>query len=123
MPRSRNQRNRKIRRYRKSRRGGGNNNLANTNGLNMSNNPTPNFVASNIQRPEPNNLLRFNLPSHNIRPSHNIGLNGVLNSTKRFSRQNAQRNLRQGESNALWANALSSPPIEKKSWTNWMLGR
>lgn len=83
----------------------------------MSNNPTPNFVASNIQRPESNNLLRFN------RPTHNIGLNGVLNSRKRFSRQNGQRNLRQGESNALWANALTSPPIGKRTWKNWMLGR
>jgi hypothetical protein len=117
MPRGRNQRNRKTQRRRKSRRGGGNNNFANTNGMNMSYNPTPNFVASNIHRPEPNNLLRFN------RPSHNIGLNGVLNSRKRFTRQNGHRNLRQVESNAVWANAFASPPIGKKTWKNWMLGR
>lgn len=74
-----------------------------------------NFYSSNIHRPEPNNLLRF--PQQN---SNSLkGLKGVFADPEHMlKRQNAQRNLKQGESNSLWKNALNSRKT-KKAWWNW----
>ena len=73
-----------------------------------------NFYSSNIHRPEPGNLLTFPQQNHNSVK----GLKGVFNSEHMFKRQNAQRNLRQGASNAVWKNALNIRKT-KKAWWNW----
>ena len=111
---------RRTRRNRSMRKRGGANGDNGGNGGNGGNNQGQAWrsnsgnYASNVPRPGANNLMTF------PKPVHNASLNGVFAPPeKMFKRQNAQRNLRQGESNALWKPALNSRNTTKKAWWNF----